>query len=111
MAVLGADRPNESRWAYVRRPAAALGDRRRSRRADHPPFVGAPLLRPDAGISRAPHTFLYLRRPGLAISSEAHDGWRREDASTLIVNRDTADSIRPAREDEIGRLGRQWGAA
>ncbi len=45
------------------------------------------------------------------IAYHTADGWRHEDASTLIVNRDTADWIRLAKEDELGRLVRQWGAA
>lgn len=44
------------------------------------------------------------------IAYETANGFRREDASTLIINRDVADWIRPAREDELARLGRQWGA-
>jgi len=45
------------------------------------------------------------------IAYETARGFQREDASTLIINRDVADSIRPAREDELARLGRNWGAA
>lgn len=45
------------------------------------------------------------------IAYETADGWRRDDASTLIVNRDTADWFRLAREDELAHLGRQPGAA
>ena len=41
-----------------------------------------------------------------SISYQVHSEWRREDASTVIVNRDVADWIRPARErDIIGRRG------
>jgi hypothetical protein len=45
------------------------------------------------------------------IAYETAHGFQREDASTLIINRDVADWIRPAREDELARLGRTWGAA
>jgi hypothetical protein len=45
------------------------------------------------------------------IAYETAHGFRRENASTLIINRDVADWIRPAREDELVRLGRTWGAA
>ena len=45
------------------------------------------------------------------IAYETVHGFRREGASTLIINRDVADWIRPAREDELARLGRTWGAA
>jgi hypothetical protein len=31
--------------------------------------------------------------------------------AALIVNRDAADSMRLAKEDELMRLSRQWGAA
>jgi hypothetical protein len=42
---------------------------------------------------------------------ETADGWQREEASTLIVNRDVADWIRPAKEDELQRLRARPGAA
>jgi hypothetical protein len=42
---------------------------------------------------------------------EAHDGWRRERATTLILNRDTADTVRLARPDELDRLLAHRGAA
>jgi hypothetical protein len=42
------------------------------------------------------------------IAYETASGWRRENASTLIINRDAAESIRPAREDELARLSRQY---
>ena len=42
---------------------------------------------------------------------EAHDGWRRDRASTLILNRDTAEAVRLARPDELERLLTQRGAA
>lgn len=45
------------------------------------------------------------------IGYETADGWQRDDASTLIVNRDAADWLRPANEDEVARLGRRSGAA
>jgi hypothetical protein len=45
------------------------------------------------------------------IAYDTLDGWRHDEASTLIVNRDTADYIRLGREDERARLARQWGAA
>lgn len=45
------------------------------------------------------------------IAYETPDGWRHDDASTLIVNRDTADWIRLAKENELARLSLQWGAA
>lgn len=57
------------------------------------------------------------RRPAMipltdaTISYDTSNGWRQDMASTLIVNRDTADSMRLAKEDELARLSRQWGAA
>ena len=57
------------------------------------------------------------RRPAMipltdaTIAYDTPNGWRQDMASTLIVNRDTADSMRLAKEDELARLGRQWGAA
>jgi hypothetical protein len=45
------------------------------------------------------------------IGYETRDGWRHDEASTLILNRDTADWIRLAKEDELARLFRRWGAA
>jgi hypothetical protein len=47
---------------------------------------------------------------GATIAYETAHGFRREEASTLIINRDAADWIRPAREDELACLGRTWGA-
>jgi hypothetical protein len=76
--------------------------------AMHGYMHGRPGADPMIRLGRRPPT---VPLTDAVIAYEAHDGWRREDASTLIVNRDTADSIRPAREDEVGRLGRQWGAA
>lgn len=57
------------------------------------------------------------RRPAMipltdaTIAYDTPNGWRQDMASTLIVNRDTADSMRLAKEDELARLSRQWGAA
>jgi hypothetical protein len=45
------------------------------------------------------------------ISYETGRGWQRDDASTLIINRDAADWIRPAKEHELVRIGRESGAA
>jgi hypothetical protein len=45
------------------------------------------------------------------IAFETPDGQRHDEASTLIVNRDAADWIRLAREDELPRLIREPGAA
>lgn len=45
------------------------------------------------------------------IGYESAHGWRRDVASTLIVNRDVADWMRPARDDDLARLGRASGAA
>jgi hypothetical protein len=42
------------------------------------------------------------------IAYETSQGWRVEDASTLIVNRDVAEYFRLAKEDELARLTRQW---
>ena len=42
---------------------------------------------------------------------ETVDGWRRDEASTLIVNRDVADWLRLAKEDELQRLRARPGAA
>jgi hypothetical protein len=42
------------------------------------------------------------------IAYDTAEGWRHEAASTLIVNRDTADWIRLAKEDELPRLVEQW---
>ena len=42
---------------------------------------------------------------------ETDDGWQRDEATTLILNRDTADSVRPARPDELDRLLARRGAA
>jgi hypothetical protein len=42
---------------------------------------------------------------------ETHDGWQRDQASTLILNRDTADTLRLARADELDRLLGRRGAA
>jgi hypothetical protein len=46
-----------------------------------------------------------------AIGYHTTHGWQRDDASTLIVNRDTADWFRSARDDEPARFGREYGAA
>jgi hypothetical protein len=57
------------------------------------------------------------RRPAMvplteaAIAYETATGWRVDEAETLIVNRDRAESLRPARDDELGRLRQLWGAA
>lgn len=57
------------------------------------------------------------RRPAMipltdaTIAYDTPTGWRQDVASTLIVNRDTADSMRLAKEDELARLSRQSGAA
>jgi hypothetical protein len=57
------------------------------------------------------------RRPAMipltdaTIAYATPDGWRHDAATTLIVNRDTADWMRLAKEDELMRLSRQWGAA
>lgn len=45
------------------------------------------------------------------IAYETPEGWRNDEAATLIVNRDSADWMRLAKEDELARLSRQWGAA
>jgi hypothetical protein len=45
------------------------------------------------------------------IAYETAHGFRREGARTLIINRDVADWFQLAREDELARLGRTWGAA
>jgi hypothetical protein len=45
------------------------------------------------------------------IAYQTARGWKRDDASTLIINRDAADWLRPAREDEGTHLGRRSGAA
>ena len=45
------------------------------------------------------------------IAYETANGWRHDEASTLIVNRDTADYIRVAKEDDLSRLAGLWGAA
>lgn len=45
------------------------------------------------------------------IAYDTPDGWRHDAASTLIINRDTAEWMRLAREDELARLSQQWGAA
>jgi hypothetical protein len=42
---------------------------------------------------------------------ETADGWHRDEAATLIVNRDVADWLRPAKEDELQRLRARPGAA
>jgi len=57
------------------------------------------------------------RRPSMipltdaTIAYRTPTGWQRHDAATLIINRDAADYIRLAKEDELARLLRQWGAA
>jgi hypothetical protein len=54
------------------------------------------------------------RRPAMipltdaTIAYETSQGWRVEEASTLILNRDSAESFRLAKEDELARLRRQW---
>jgi hypothetical protein len=45
------------------------------------------------------------------IAYDTVDGWRHEGATTLIVNRDTADWMRLAKEDELAQLVQHWGAA
>ena len=45
------------------------------------------------------------------IAYDTPNGWKHDDASTLIINRDTADWLRLAKEDELARLVRRWGAA
>jgi hypothetical protein len=45
------------------------------------------------------------------IAYETSTGWRHDAAETLILNREIADSIRLAREDELARLGARRGAA
>lgn len=45
------------------------------------------------------------------IAYQTPSGWRRDRASTLIVNRDTADWLRPAKEDDLARLVAQTSAA
>jgi hypothetical protein len=47
-----------------------------------------------------------MRRSGTKLRTDGGT-----EASTLIINRDTADWIRLAKEDELARLSRQWGAA
>ena len=57
------------------------------------------------------------RRPAMipltdaTIAYDTPDGWRNDAAATLIINRDTADWMRLAKEDELARLSREWGAA
>jgi len=57
------------------------------------------------------------RRPSMVpltdatITYETARGWQRDEASTLIINRDLAEWIRPAKEDELARLHRGAGAA
>jgi hypothetical protein len=57
------------------------------------------------------------RRPAMIpltdamIAYESPTGWRRDQASTLILNRDTADWLRPAREDDLARLVARTSAA
>ena len=69
---------------------------------------GRPGADPMLHISRRPPM---VPLTDATIAYEGPDGSRRDDASTLIVNRDSADWIRLAREDERMRLGRAWGAA
>lgn len=45
------------------------------------------------------------------IAYDTPNGWRHDVASTLIVNRDAAEWLRLAKEDELARLSRSWGAA
>lgn len=57
------------------------------------------------------------RRPPMVPLTEstiiyrASSEWRRDQASTLIVNRDAADWIRPARDDELARIAARAPAA
>ncbi len=45
------------------------------------------------------------------IGYETAGRWQRDEASTLIINRDAADWLRAANEDEVAHLGRRSGAA
>ena len=46
-----------------------------------------------------------------SISYQVAGEWRRDDASTLIINRDTADWIRPARERDLDYSHSRYGTA
>ena len=44
------------------------------------------------------------------IAYDTAQGWRRDRAATLIINRDAADWVRPAKEDELTRFDRRGAA-
>jgi hypothetical protein len=76
--------------------------------AMHGYIHGRPGADPMSNLDRRPPM---IPLTDATIAYETAHGFRREDASTLIINRDAADWIRPAREDELARLGRTRGAA
>jgi hypothetical protein len=59
----------------------------------------------------------FARRPSMVpitdatIGYETTGGWQRHDASTLIVNRDAADWMRLATDNDLAYLARRTGAA
>ncbi len=59
----------------------------------------------------------FSRRPTMVpltdatIGYETARGWQRDDASTLIVNREAADWMRLATDNDLGYLARRTGAA
>ena len=63
---------------------------------------------PMIDLGRRP---LMLPLTDATIVYETDDGWRRDRAATLILNRDAADSVRLARADELDRLLGRRGAA
>jgi hypothetical protein len=59
----------------------------------------------------------FARRPSMVpltdatIGYKTEHGWQRDDASTLIVNRDSADWMRLATDNDLAYLARRTGAA
>jgi hypothetical protein len=71
----------------------------------------------DDGRPGANPTFDFARRPRMVpltdatLGYETAGGWQRDDASTLIVNRDAADWMRFATDNDLAYLARRTGAA